>query len=174
MNAGMSNPSQPGMIGGLVGRPVANSTGPGTPMPTPATSSAVRPASLRMVDQIVHSRLSTSSGPSAISIGSVSSPITSAPRSVTARVAWVAPRSAASTTRECGSKANRVGGRPPDERASPAAADQTGGDQLVDPGGDGGAGQPGEVGQLRSGPSAAVAQELKKISQRQAKPAFRQ
>ena len=39
-----SKPSQPGMIGGLVGRPVANSTGPGRPMPTPTTSAIRRPA----------------------------------------------------------------------------------------------------------------------------------
>ena len=41
---GTSNPSQPGMIGGFVGRPVACSTGPGSPMPTPAMSRGRRPA----------------------------------------------------------------------------------------------------------------------------------
>ena len=43
---GTSKPSQPGMIGGFVGRPVACSTGPGTPMPTPARSLGVRPVAV--------------------------------------------------------------------------------------------------------------------------------
>ena len=36
---------QPGMIGGCDGRPVENSTGPGTPTPTAHTSAGVSPAS---------------------------------------------------------------------------------------------------------------------------------
>ena len=43
-----------------------------------------------------------------------------AARSVTARRTWVAPTSAASTTRAAGLKANWAGGRPPDDVASPA------------------------------------------------------
>ena len=40
---GTSTPSQPGIAGGLTGRPVSKSTGPGSPMPTPSTSLQSRP-----------------------------------------------------------------------------------------------------------------------------------
>ena len=41
----MGKSSQPGMIGGLTGRPLSNSTGPGTPTPIPRTSLPDRPTS---------------------------------------------------------------------------------------------------------------------------------
>ena len=42
---GTASTSHPGMIGGLIGRPVACSTGPGSPTPIPASSSGRRPVS---------------------------------------------------------------------------------------------------------------------------------
>ena len=45
------------MIGGLTGRPVANSTGPGSPTPTPRTSAASRPISLeQLVERMLEPR----------------------------------------------------------------------------------------------------------------------
>ena len=39
------------MIGGFTGRPLANSTGPGTPIPMPRTSPASRPVSLEQLGE---------------------------------------------------------------------------------------------------------------------------
>ena len=118
---GTSNPSHPGMIGGLVGRPVACSTGPGRPMPTPASSASPRSAAVSSARPWSTTHRSTASGPSAMSRSTTSLTSTLAARSATARRTWVAPTSAASTTRAAGLKANCVGGRPPDDIASPAA-----------------------------------------------------
>ena len=78
-------------------------------------------------------------------------------------VAWVAPRSAASTTRACGVEGER-GRRAAAGRAGLAGrGDEAGGEQVVDPGGDGRPGQPGELGQLGPGARLAVAQQLEQL-----------
>ena len=117
---GTSKPSQPGMIGGLVGRPVACSTGPGSPMPTPARSAGSRPVA-------AHEPAAVLDDPAQHGVGTEGdvevdelAASTVAARSVTASRTWVAPTSAASTTRAAGLKANCVGGRPPVDVASPA------------------------------------------------------
>ena len=46
-HSGIPKLSHPGMIGGWTGRPVANSTGVGTPIPIPRTSESARPTSAR-------------------------------------------------------------------------------------------------------------------------------
>ena len=76
---GTSKPSQPGMIGGLVGRPVECSTGPGRPMPTPQQVARGRRPALRSSDLLLRtSHFSTASGPSEIWMSSVCSASTSA------------------------------------------------------------------------------------------------
>ena len=109
------------MIGGLVGRPVANSTGPGRPIPTPTTSPRRRPARRTSTRLRSTTHVSTFSGPTATSRSTTSSASTVAARSVTARRTWVAPTSTPRTSRARGLKANRAGGRPPVDVASPAA-----------------------------------------------------
>ena len=118
---GTSKPSQPGMIGGFVGRPVACSTGPGSPMPTPARSRESRAGAAHEPAAVVDDPAQHGSGPRAMSRSTSSVASTVAARSVTARRTWVAPTSAASTTRAAGLKANCAGGRPPVDVASPAA-----------------------------------------------------
>ena len=118
---GTSKPSQPGMIGGLVGLPVANSTGPGTPTPTATTSVMRRPARRTSTLPRSTTQARTFSGPTPMSRSTTSSASTVAARSLTARRTWVAPMSAPRTTRARGLKAKRAGGRPPVDVASPAA-----------------------------------------------------
>ncbi len=119
---GTSASSQPGMIGGLFGCPVAYSTGPGRPRPTPARSAVSRPAVASSLRPVSATPSRTGPGPSAMARGASSSASTVDARSVTARRACVAPRSTPSTTCEAGLKANVAGGRPPLEVASPAGA----------------------------------------------------
>ena len=117
---GTSASSQPGMIGGLIGRPVECSTGPGRPTPTLTRSLSGRPAVLSSSRPSSTTRSSTGPGPSAIATGSWCSARTVPTRSVRARREWVAPRSTARMTRAAGLNANVAGGRPPVELASPA------------------------------------------------------
>ncbi len=117
----MAKPSQPGMIGGLTGAPMAKATGPGTPTPIPRTSAAVRSTRRSSSMNCSCTRSSTASGPCEMSISSGVSASGCAARSLTARREWVAPRSAASTTPASRLKASTVGGRPPVDALSPAS-----------------------------------------------------
>ena len=60
---GRSNRSQPGMIGGLIGLPVENSTGPGSPIPMPTTSPMLRPVFSSSWRAAVVIQSTASSGP---------------------------------------------------------------------------------------------------------------
>ena len=101
------------MIGGLIGRPLSTSIGPGTPTPTASTSAGARPASVSSASKQSSSQPSTGPGPSAIRSGSSRSASGTPARSQTARRPWRAPRSAARTTPTCSLKARATGGRPP-------------------------------------------------------------
>ena len=149
------------MIGGLVGRPVACSTGPGQPdadagevadvADRPRTSSR-RPCST--------TQRSTTSGPRAMSRSTTSLASTLAARSVTARRTWVAPTSAAEHDprrrvegelgRWATARRRRLAGRP----------DELAGEEGVDALGDRGAAETGGGGELAAGPRHAVAQML--------------
>ena len=61
--SGIGKPSQPGMIGGLRGSPVECSTGPGTPIPMPATAPRSDPASASSGAKRCSTHSSTASGP---------------------------------------------------------------------------------------------------------------
>ena len=119
---GTSNRSQPGMIGGLIGRPVENSTGPGRPMPMPTTSSTPRPARSSSSRAVELSQSIAERGPSAISRVDEASASSSPARFVTAMRECEAPKSAAMTTRARGLKANRELGRPPVDAAPSTSA----------------------------------------------------
>ena len=110
---------QPGMIGGNTGLPVANSTGPGRPTPTPRSSPTSRPALRRRSSKAPFSHGRTTSGPSATAMFSVSWASTPPARSVTATRVCVAPTSPASTTPTSLLNASIVGGRPPVDALSP-------------------------------------------------------
>ena len=112
---GMEKPSQPGMIGGFTGWPVANATGPGMPTPRPRTSPRREPELARAARRAARRpRSSTASGPSAMSISKATSASGRRRRGrETASREWVAPRSAARTT-----PAGVVEGEP---RRAPAA-----------------------------------------------------
>ena len=109
------------MIGGLTGRPVANSTGPGTPTPTPRTSPRPRPASASSRRSARAASAAPASGPTSIARSSACSASTSPPRSVTARRECVAPRSAARTTPASRLNTKVRGGRPPVDWPSSAS-----------------------------------------------------
>ncbi len=59
------------MIGGEIGRPVSNSTGPGTAMPMPQTGAEPRCDVSRTCANRASTRPRITSGPSATSAGSV-------------------------------------------------------------------------------------------------------
>src|SRR3954452_5711857 len=141
------------MIGGWDGRPVENSTGPGTPTPTARTSAGVRPASASTFWASRSTSARTGAGPSAMSIGWPTVASTCEERSVTATSTLVTPRSTARTQPARLLKRRIVGGRPragarrppppgveaEDRRPPPAGApapaallEQVGLDQLVD------------------------------------------
>ena len=157
----MSKRSQPGMIGGLMGIPVECSTGPGTPMPMPMRSSTGRP---RLGDERASpsssAQSSTGSGPSAMRERGATRCRRIVPaRSAMATTPWVAPRSMATTMRDCGLKAMRAGGRPPVETSSPAGLTgrwPSGASMRV---GDRRAGEAGQLGELGAGARHAVAQD---------------
>ncbi len=119
--SGTTTPSHPGMIGGRTTVPVANSTGPGTPIPMALTSSGARPLALSISPKRSISVARTRSGPSAMS-SSVPPSASGCPLSVVmARRACVAPMSAAKTTPAAGLRVSRVGRRPPVDGPSPAS-----------------------------------------------------
>ena len=120
--AGMSNSCHPGMIGGFAGRPVECSTGPGTPIPMPTTWSSAMPIRFNRSCARSVTRSRTTVGPSAMSDSTEVSSSTLPARSTAATAACEAPRSIARTTWPAPLRANRVGGRPPVEAASPTGA----------------------------------------------------
>ena len=101
------------MIGGEIGRPDSNSTGPGTPMPMPHR----RPGMSCVVRSNDPNRASTRSrqrsGPSSMRAGSSWWPRIRPSRLVTATSMLVAPRSATRTCPASAQKASWRGGRPP-------------------------------------------------------------
>ena len=105
------------MIGGRTGRPLAKSTGPGTPSPVAQTASRSWPEAARSASKWASTSVSTSSGPSAIGSSTARDAMRTPARSATASVPWVAPRSAPRITPARGLNANRRGGRPPVEGA---------------------------------------------------------
>ena len=122
-SSGIEKPSQPGMIGGLTGCPVAKLDGPGHPDPDaphvprrrgrPRASSSAKRSSTQS---------STGSGPAAMSRSQRALGERRRRRGrSTARREWVAPRSAASTTPASWLKARTVGGRPPVDALPPAS-----------------------------------------------------
>lgn len=111
--------SQPGMMGGLMGRPELNSTGPGNPTPTLTSSRRPRPEAASISSPLLHTQASTVSGPRSMGSLSSESAMMFEARSVRAMRACVAPRSTARTTRLSGEKAKTAGGLPPVEWASP-------------------------------------------------------
>ena len=119
---GMSKRSHPVMIGGLITRPVAKSTGPGTSMPMPRTSPGPRPPADSSCAKWSDTRPSTGSGPSATSLRTSCSPRTAPLRSHTAIRIAVAPMSATSRTPRSRLNSNRPGGRPPVDWPTSAAA----------------------------------------------------
>ena len=119
---GTSYLSQPGMIGGLIGRPVACSTGPGRPMPIAARCLTGRRCAFSSARTVVDTQPRTTSGPSAMSRLALTSPRMSPERSAIAARTWVAPTSTPTTTLAAGLSAKSAGGRPPVERAPPNGA----------------------------------------------------
>ena len=111
--AGTSYRSQPGMIGGLIARPVECSTGPGRPMPIAASSPTSRRWSASISAITDSTQPSTCSGPVATSRSSRRSTSTVPARSASAAVACVAPMSTPATTQAPGFSASSEGGRPP-------------------------------------------------------------
>jgi hypothetical protein len=107
------------MIGGLTTWPLSKSTGPGTSMPTPNTSAAVRPAPASNSANIVSAAVSTGSGPVATSIVRCRSASTSPRRSHSAVRMPVAPMSATSSTPRAWWNVKRLAGRPPVGAPSP-------------------------------------------------------
>ena len=116
---GTSKRSQPGMIGGLIGRPVLCSTGPGSPMPIASRSPGARPSCSSSSCAAVETQLSTASGPSATRMRSLLSAWMRPVRSLTAIRTCEAPTSTPSTTLPLAAIANCEDGRPPVETASP-------------------------------------------------------
>ena len=102
------------MIGGLVGRPVANSTGPGRPMPTATMSPRRRPARRTKARPRSTIHASTFSGPTATSRSMTSSVTTLAARSVTAR--RTCGRADVGTEDEAGMRVEGEAGRRPPAR----------------------------------------------------------
>ncbi len=101
------------MIGGEIGRPASNSTGPGTPMPIPHR----RPGRASVVRSSEATRASTRSrqrsGPASILAGSSWWPRMRPSSVVTATSMLVAPRSATRTYPPSDWKVSWRGGRPP-------------------------------------------------------------
>ena len=161
--AGTSYRSQPGMIGGLIARPVECSTGPGRPMPMAASSptpGAGRRAARRSPTPPSRAR---ASGPVATSRSSRRSTRTVPARSARAAVAWVAPMSTPGdhpgTGVQCEQRGRAAAGGHPAVRHHQAEAQQ-----RVDPRGDGRAGEPGLLRELGARPGLPVAQELEEIT----------
>ncbi len=158
---GTSKPSQPGMIGGFVGRPVACSTGPGSPMPTPARSPTRRPARRDAARRPWSTtQRSTASGPRATS------------RSTSSldehRRGQVGDGEADVRGADVGGEHDarrrverELRRRPPARRRRLAGrADERAGQQGVDALGDGGAAEAGRGGELAARARHAVAQVL--------------
>ena len=112
------------MIGGEIGRPVANSTGPGTPMPMPHS----RPGTPCVVATSWSNSSSTrsrhASGPASIDAGSSWWPRIRPSSVVTATSMLVAPRSATRTWPASARNVSCRGGRPPVLRPDVALDDE--------------------------------------------------
>ena len=161
---GTSYLSQPGMIGGLIGRPVACSTGPGRPMPIAARCLSGRRCAF---SSDAHGR----GHPAQHHLGALG------------HVEALA-HLAEDLAREVGQRGAHVGGADVDadhdlgrgvereqrRRASAGRAraaerrHQLQAHQYVDPGGDGRPGQAGGVGELGARPRSAVAQQLEDVA----------
>ena len=159
-----SNPSQPGMIGGFTGMPVACSTGPGSPIPDAGQIRGV-PACLaeqpqpfidytvqdshRAVGHILRQPALREHLPAEIRDGDdhVRGPDIHCQDYAGGRVEGKARRRPAA-----------AGAR------LPGGAHEPRDHQRVDAGSDGGAGQPGGQGQFRAGPGLAVAKELEEVA----------
>lgn len=113
------------MIGGSTGRPVENSTGPGTPTPIERRVPGSRPASLRSACSVRSTWRSTDSGPSAIESGSSFVASVVAPMSISATRQCEAPRSTPATACSRVRRWRRRGGRPPVEAPASAAISST-------------------------------------------------
>jgi hypothetical protein len=141
------------MIGGLIGRPVECSTGPGRPTPTPTRSSGVRPVSAISARPWVTTQSRTTSGPSEIGRSALVSARILDARSVTASRAWEHDAGGGVEGEGRGGSAAGGGGLA-------GRGDQAGGHQGVDTLGDGGPGLTGEGGEVGAGARAAVAEQL--------------
>ena len=118
---GTSKRSQPGMIGGLIGRPVQCSTGPGS---ADADREQVVGLAPELVEQLAGRRSIDPAEHGLGPLGDVDALAASRPRmrpvrSLTAMRTWEAPTSTPSTTRPLAAIANCDDGRPPVETASP-------------------------------------------------------
>ena len=162
--AGTSYRSQPGMIGGLIARPVECSTGPGSPIPM-AASSATVPVLLgqHLADLLLD--------PAEHVLGSEGDIQILAPLDQD-RPGQVGQRDPRVGGADVGA-GDHPGGRVEREQRRRSAA---GGDpaavrrhqaephQQVDPGGDRRAGQAQRVGQLGPGPGLAVPEQLEDVA----------
>ena len=162
---GTSKPSHPGMIGGFVGRPVACSTGPGSPMPD--TGHVVRRAADRGERAGGRARRPTPAparGPSGdVEVDELAGQHRG--REVGDRQAHVGRadvggehdagrRVEGELRRRAATRRRRLAGR----------ADQLGGQQGVDALGDRRSTEPGDGGQLAARPRHAVAQDLQQLA----------
>ena len=158
----MSKRSQPGMMGGFTGVPVECSTGPGTPIPTPTSSWRSRPddanRSLGGRERPVQHRL-----------GAVRDQ--DAPRFADEDVAGeIGQRHHAVGSAQVGRNDDAGQGVEPDARGRAAPGrdvvagrcDQSGRHEAVDPDRHGGAGQAGELGELRAGAGNPVTEDRQK------------
>src|SRR5690606_10165926 len=119
MRAFTSSPNQPCMPMGFSARPLAESTGLGSPMPTAAMSLRARPTLSISSLPFEVTWAMPSSRPRSRSRCSRSTARTSTVCWLSATAAWVCPRSATSTRRAAASSRKLVEGRPPVRRASP-------------------------------------------------------
>ena len=132
------------MIGGLTGRPLSNSTGPGHADADPAHVVGSATDFLeQLVEALGHPARAPASGRAAMSRSAARSASGVPPRSLTATRACVAPRSATRTTPASRLNASTVAGRPPVEALAAGLVDEPLREQRVHTLGDGRAGEAG-------------------------------
>ena len=121
------------MIGGEIGRPGPNSTGPGTPMPMPHSRPGMSCVVRSKESNSASTRSSARSGPSSIRAGSSWWPRIRPSRLVTATSMLVAPRSATRTMPGVRAEGEVPWWSSAGTRADVAFAQQPAIDQLLDP-----------------------------------------
>ena len=162
--AGTSNPSQPGMIGGLTGMPVACSTGSGEPDPGAGQVRGAAASLGKQLQPFLDHAVQDNRGTGCDILRQ--------------------PALREHFSVEVGDGDDHVGGpdvdredypgggvegkarRRPAARGArfPGGANEPRAHQRIDAGGNGGAGESGGLGEFRAGPGFAVAQELEEVA----------